>query len=223
MKRTITFVFASVLTSLLAGCASEKSKTISQRGWIGGDYVLAKHDTAWVRMDSSRGVSGTLPKSLPADQRAAIEITSLTTNAPARVAGLRSGDFVLELNHQPVTSLQAFRRTIDRSAPGTLLPVKIYRDGQFAEFQVPVGREKYKSGGNFSLILPTAVHRWDLWPNPGFSLVCVGYEPNPGLRHELGKSHEVYDENWSAYLVFMEISCGKRVVAQETVPVGQLE
>jgi membrane-associated protease RseP (regulator of RpoE activity) len=223
MKRIITLVLASMLASLLAGCASEKNKTVLQRGWIGGDYVLAKHDTAWVRLDSSRGVSGTLPKSMPADQKAAIEITSLTTNAPARAAGLRSGDFVMELNHQPVTSLRTFRRTIDRSAPGSLLPVKVYRNGQFTEFQVSVGREKYRSGGNFSLVLPTAVHRWDLWPNPGFSLVCVGYEPNPGLRHDLGKSHDVYDENWSAYLGFIELSCGKRVMAQESVTAGHTE
>ncbi len=220
MKRIATFVFAGALAFLPAGCSS--NKTILQRGWIGGDYVLARHDAAWQRMSNSPGVSGTLPESVHA-QKSAIEITGLATNAPARMAGLRSGDFVLELNHEPVTSLQAFRHTIDHSAPGTLLPVKAYHDGQFTEIQVPVGREKYRSGGCFSITLPTVVHRWDLWPNPGFSLVCVGYEPNPGLRHELGKTHEVYDENWSAYLGIIEVSSGNRITAQEPVAPGQLE
>ena len=73
------------------------------------------------------------------------------------------------------------------------------------------------------ITVPTVVHRWDLWPNPGFSLVCVGYEPNPGLRHDLGKNHEVYDENWSAYLAFLEISSGKRVLAQEPVAAGKTQ
>ena len=35
---------------LLAGCASEKSKPVLQRGWIGGDYVLAKRESAWGRL-----------------------------------------------------------------------------------------------------------------------------------------------------------------------------
>jgi hypothetical protein len=223
MKRIAIFVFASGLACLLAGCASEKNKTVLQRGWIGGNYVLAKRDTAWLHLCNSRAVAGTLPASVAADQKAAIEITGLATNAPAHAAGLRGGDFVLELNRRPVTNLRAFRHTIDHSAPGTLLPVKIYRDGQLAEFEVPVGREKYKGGGSFSFVLPTTVHRWDLWPNPGFSLVCVGYEPNPGLRNELGKTHEVYDESWSAYLVFMEISSGKRIVEQEPVVAGKVD
>jgi hypothetical protein len=223
MKCITNLVFAGALACLLAGCASEKNKTVSQRGWIGGDYVLAQRETAWRRLGNSPGVSGTLPKSVPSAQRAAIEITGLATNTPAGAAGLRKGDFVLELNHRPMTSLQAFRRTIDRSAPGTWLAVKAYRDGQSTEYQVPMGREKYKNGGYFSVVLPTVVHRWDLWPDPGFSLVCVGYEPNPGLRHELGKTHEVYDENWSAYVGFMEFSCGKRVMAQEPVAADKME
>lgn len=223
MKRIATFVFTSLLGFMLAGCASEKAKTMSQRGWIGGDYVLASRPTTWVRLCNSPGIAGTLPKSVPATQKVAIQITGLATNTPGYLAGLYPGDFVFELNHRPVTSLQAFRRTIDRSAPGSLLAVKAWRDGQIAEYQVPVGREKYKDGGCFSVTLPTVVHRWDLWPDPGFSLVLVGYEPNPGLRRELGRANEAYDENWSAYLVFMEVSSGKRVVAQELVAADKAE
>ncbi|MBW8863612.1 MAG: PDZ domain-containing protein, partial [Verrucomicrobia bacterium] len=119
MKRIAIYLFAGFLPVLLAGCASKK--TVSQRGWIGGSYVLSRHNSGWVRLCSSPGISGTLPKSVQATQNAAVEITTLATNTPARLAGLHEGDFILELNHQPVTSLQTFRRTIDRSAPGTLL------------------------------------------------------------------------------------------------------
>jgi hypothetical protein len=146
----------------------------------------------------------------------------MTTNAPAEVAGLRKGDFVLEVNHHAVTSLQRFRKTIDRSAPGALLTVRAYRDGEFLNCQVPVGREKYKRGGSITLVVPTVVHRWDLWPNPGFSVVVAGYETNPGLRRELNsaKPHdEVYDEDWSLYAGCIELSSGKRVISQEAVPV----
>jgi len=217
MKNIFTFLFAGLLALFLAGCAGTKTKTTSQRGWIGGEYVLAKYRTPWVTMANSPGTCGTLPQSLRSTQKAAIQITSMATNAPAGVAGLCRGDFVLEVNHRPVTSLQAFQRAIDHSEPGSLLAIKAYRDGQISDYQVAAGREKYKNGGFFSIVLPTVVHRWDLWPNPGFSLVCVGYEPNPGLRQELKNTHEVYDETWSAYLVFMEVSSGKRVLAQEPV------
>lgn len=217
MKQLVTLLISGLLALFLTGCAG--TKTVSQRGWIGGDYVLAKPGTAWVRMCGSPGVSGNLPKAVQATQKKAVHITGMSTNTPAYMAGLRKGDFVLEVNHRKVTSLEGFRRTVDRSKPGSLLAVKAYRDGQLLEYQVPVGREKYKNGGIFALAFPTVVHRWDLWPNPGFSLVCVGYEPNPGLRHEFGndsKTHgELYDESWSAYLVFMELSSGQRVVAQE--------
>jgi hypothetical protein len=86
------------------------------------------------------------------------------------------------------------------------------------DFTVPVGREKFKSGGYLRIMFPTVVHSWDLWPNPGFSLVMAGYEPNPGLRRELGdhpRTHEVYDEEWVAFLGFLEISKGKHIVSQE--------
>jgi S1-C subfamily serine protease len=132
MKNIFTFLFASLLALFLAGCANTKTKTISQRGWIGGEYVLAKYRTTWVTLANSPGVRGTLPPSLRSIQKAAIQVTGMTTNAPAGAAGLCHGDFVLEVNHQPVTSLRAFRRAIDRSEPGTMVAIKAYRDGQFA-------------------------------------------------------------------------------------------
>ena len=216
-----TLLAGLLLTLLGTGCAGTKTKALSERGWIGGQYVLAKSPNSAARIAGSPGVAGTLPKPLRSAQSGAIQITDLSTNAPAYAAGLRAGDFIVQVNQKPATSLQSFRRAIDRAKPGSSVTTKIYRDGQFAEYQVPVGREKYKDGGYFTISVPTVVHRWDLWPNPGFSLVCIGYEPNPGLRHEFGASAkakaELYDENWSAYLVFMELSSGERVVAQEPV------
>jgi hypothetical protein len=219
MKNIPVLLFGALLVCYLTGCAGTKKETYSQRGWIGGDYVLSKPGTAWVRLCSSPGIYGNLPKSVQEVQKSAVQITGLSTNAPAYAAGLRKGDFVTEVNHRSVTSLTGFRRTVDRCKPGATLTVKACRDGQFAEYQVPVGLEKYKYGGNLSLVFPTVVHRWDLWPNPGFSLVCVGYEPNPGTRENFEiqrkASDELYDESWSAYLVFIELSSGERVVAQE--------
>jgi membrane-associated protease RseP (regulator of RpoE activity) len=215
MKKIIISLSAGLLALSLVGCAG--TKTISQRGWIGGEYILAKPNTFWTVVNNSGAVRGTLPASLKSTQKSAIQIVGLATNAPAETAGLRKGDFVVEVNHKRITSLRSFRRTIDRSNPGELLAIKAYRDGQFIDCHVVVGREKYRKGGNFLVVVPTVVHRWDLWPNPGFSVVVAGYETNPGLRRELSGAKEVYDEDWSAYLGCLELSAGKRVIEQEPV------
>jgi hypothetical protein len=225
MKKLVVVLFSGLLTLVVSGCAG--TKTVHERGWIGGEYVLARPANSLARFAGAPGIWGNLPKAVQSNQMAAVEITQLATNAPAYTAGLRKDDFLLEVNHRPMTSLQKFRRVVDRSKPGSTLAVKAYRDGKITEYEVPVGCEKYKYGGNFSIIVPTVVHRWDLWPNPGFSLVCVGYEPNPGMRKEFGHSpkpnEQLYDESWSAYLVFMELSSGCRVIAEEPAGAGKRE
>lgn len=225
MKNITLWLFGSLLVISLSGCA--EPETVHQRGWIGGEYVLAKPNNSLARLAGAPGVSGNLPKAVQSNQMAAVEITHLATNVPTYAAGLRTGDFLLEINHRPMTSLQKFRRMVDRSKAGDTLAIKAYRDGKITEYDVTVGCEKYKYGGNFSIWVPTVVHRWDLWPNPGFSLVCVGYEPNPGTRQEFGHQpkpdEQLYDESWSAYLVFMELSSGSRVIAQEAANAGKRE
>jgi hypothetical protein len=227
MKKIVLLTYTALLAVSLCGCAGTKAEQVHQRGWIGGEYLLAKPNGSLACIVGAPGVWGNLPKAVQSNQMAAVEITHLATNAPTYTAGLRKGDFVLEVNHRPMTSLQKFRRVVDRSKPGDTLAIKAYRDGKITEYEVPVGCEKYKYGGNFTIYFPTVVHRWDLWPNPGFSLVCIGYEPNPGTRQEFGhqpKPHEeLYDEDWSAYLVLMELSSGCRVVAQEPVVAAKQE
>jgi hypothetical protein len=178
-RQTMAVLVLPILcVGLLSGCASPKEKPVSQRGWIGGEYKLARKQSFATAMSASPAVIGCLPKELAAKQKAAILITSLNTNAPAQAAGLRKDDLVLELNHQPVTRLRDFRRIIDRCEPGNTLAVKAYRDGQTLDFEVPVGKETFRHGGWFRIAFPTVVHGWDLWPNPGFSLVFVGYQHN---------------------------------------------
>ena len=105
------------------------AKPVLQRGWIGGEYVLAKPASFLVAMASTPGVVGSLPASVQQIQKAAVLVKELNTNTPAQLAGLRKGDLILELNHQPVTGLRAFRRIIDQSAPRTGLTVKAWRNG----------------------------------------------------------------------------------------------
>jgi len=217
MKISLLVLMAAGLA--MAGCATHTNKPLAERGWIGGEYTLARHQGGLRNCAADTGVESVSVKSLPPGQKAAIRLTHLGTNTPAALAGLQERDLITELDHQPVTRLQRFRSVIDHVAPGTPLPVKVYRKDQFMDFTVIVGREKYRPGGNLTLCLPTVVHGWDLWPNPGFSLVVAGYEPTPGIRHDLNAHvHEVYDEEWSVFLGFMEANKGKRVHSQAVVP-----
>jgi len=209
------FALPVLFLVLFSGCATQEKKPVSQRGWIGGEYKLARKKSVATEVSASPAMVGCLPQELARKQKAAVLVTSLDTNAPAQAAGLRTDDLVLELNHQPVTRLRDFRRIIDRSAPGSILAVRAYRDRQTLDFEVPVGKEAFRREGSFRIALPSVVQGWDLWPNPGFSLVFVGYEPNPGLRQQPGSSKDHFDEDWKVFAGIFEVSRGKRILAQK--------
>jgi hypothetical protein len=210
-----TLPIALLVVVICSGCATNHEKPVSQRGWIGGEYKLARKAGFITALCPSPAVSGGLPKGLETKQKSAVLITSLRTHSPVRTAGLQKGDLILELNHKPVTRLHDFRKVVDRCVPGTLLPVKAYRDGQTLDLEVPVGRESFRPGGSFSIVFPSVVHGWDLWLSPGVSLVFVGWEPNPGLRRELGSSREIFEEDWKVFAGIFELSSGKRITAQQ--------
>jgi hypothetical protein len=193
------FLAASGLALIMAGCASPPEKPSLVRGWIGGEYRPAK-----------------TPK---APRLAGIGVVALRSNTPAALAGLQSGDVILELDRQPVTRLTDFWRQIDSSKPGTSLPVKIYRHGGTLEYKMTVGRETFRNSGYFSVAMPAAVHQWNLWaPAHGFSVVFAGFELTSNYRHDVTEHtvyDTVYDKGWGVWLAFVQISKGKTVLSQE--------
>jgi hypothetical protein len=214
-RRTGALPFALLFPGLLSGCAAPREQPASRRGWIGGDYKLACRENFWNAVSPSPAVASGLPRELGSKLKSAIVFTGLRTNTPASRAGLQQKDYILEVNHQPVIRLRDFRRTIDQCKPGTTVTIRAYRDGKELDLPVLIGEETFRKGGTFSIVFPSVVHRWDLCLNPGVSFVIAGYEANPGLRHEMRNSREVFDEDWKAFAGIFELTKGKRVIAQK--------
>lgn len=229
-KTPIQFRIAAsiILTVFFAGCAGNKPQKpalVAQRGWIGGNYKPVHVPGFFVPRE---GI-GAFPSSIKT-QKAAVLIISLATNTPAWVSGLHEGDLPLELDHKPVASLQNFRHEIDRRPPGALLPVRYYREGQITNCNVFVGRELFRKQGTLAIVLPPVTDALKLWPDPGFSLIVLGYKPNPGCRKELAsvqeqfahscdpKGYQSQDEDWRAWLAIFCLSKETCILSQEFAP-----
>ena len=224
-----------------AGCstAGSKSKPVAakpevthERGWIGGKYDVATR--RWFAPDNA---IRTIPPALTNSYRDALLVTDLGSNSPIREAGLQEGDLILQVNHKPVKKLQDFHQVVDQAEPGTVLPVTAWRDGQTNEYEVPVGKETYKTDGNFSIVLSVPLYRihlgdLDPFPNPDFSLLAVGLQHDhrdryPDLRSVKagylnkysGSKYEPYERDWRAWLAIFHLERGKTILAQENVPV----
>jgi hypothetical protein len=141
---------------------------------------------------------------------------------------------ILACAQQPVTTLKAFRRLVDGRAPGSWLPLTAWREGRTFDCNVPVGRETFKRWATFriGITLPNLSDfgHLDLWPNPGFDLAVLGFEPSADGRKELGSAECIYqracnrgqytpsDQDWEAWLAVFGLSREKRIVSQENVP-----
>jgi hypothetical protein len=186
------------------------------------DFLLGDDDTIYC-----------FPAALAAAQKAGILTTALDANTPAYRAGLRAGDLILELGHQPVTDLPGFWRVVTETGPGASLPVRAYRAGQTIDLTVTVGREKYQEEGNITVGLPGFLQPLHPIPTrnaPSFSLMALGYEKNDHSPFEFGSvkaqyrrdchpkdKQEGHDEDWSCWLAIFRASKGKKILAQETV------
>ena len=166
---------------IMTGCCSKtKPEPRHERGWIGGEYKAVCK----------------VPAELKNQKKTCVLLTDLATNTPAYAAGLRPGDLILEVNHQRPTGLRSFRDSVDRSQPGSVLPIQVWHETQKMEYDVRVGRETYTANGTFMIGLPPFLHPLQLWPSSGFSVGVVGYELESGSeRKELQSAETTYLKN----------------------------
>ncbi len=74
----------------------------------------------------------------PLDRIAGAVAVLVTRGSPAESAGMEPGDIVVEWNNQPVDDDGALRLMIARTAVGSTVPVKVYREGHDMTLQVKV-------------------------------------------------------------------------------------
>jgi hypothetical protein len=210
-------VYALVMS--LCGCATshqkEKVKEVHERGWIGGEYRVVK----------------SFPKALSPRPKTGLLLVALSTNTPAYAAGLRVGDVILEVDHEPIKRLLDFRRQIDARKPGTLIPIFALRNEKSLDCDVIVGRETFRRDGALSVGLPWFTGEWHPWPtreNLSVSLIFLGYESESEKRGELGSvknsylrecdpKHEVYDQDWRCWAAIVQVNKSENILKQEQV------
>ncbi|MCY1000645.1 trypsin-like peptidase domain-containing protein [Myxococcus sp. MISCRS1] len=101
----------------------EKEGTVT-RGWLG----VAVQD-----------VTPDLGAALGVPVRDGALVTDVTQGTPAAEAGLRPDDLIVEAGGRPIASGRALTRTVALKAPGSTLPLTVYRDGKKTEVNVTLG------------------------------------------------------------------------------------
>jgi uncharacterized iron-regulated protein len=81
------------------------------------------------RASDGRRARPTLGVSLAADATAGVRIEGVSDGSIAAAAGLRAGDFFVQLAGRPVKRSADVVAAISRQAPGTWLPMRVRRDG----------------------------------------------------------------------------------------------
>jgi serine protease Do len=96
-------------------------------------------------------------------------IGDVSPDTPAAKAGMQRGDVVLELNGQPVNGSDELSVRVSQMAPGSVAPLKIFRNGESKDMDVTLGEypEKAAAKGEQGETAPAGlkgIHVQDLAP-----------------------------------------------------------
>jgi len=98
--------------------------------WVTGELLARGHVRRSVLGIGARArpIVPSLQRRLGVDQRAAVEILSISKRSPAQAAGLRKGDLILELEGTPLESVSAIQRLLRDWPSGRPALLRIARD-----------------------------------------------------------------------------------------------
>jgi hypothetical protein len=225
------------LVLLATGCGSDK--VAQQRGWIGGEYLMAQRPS-WRISSENAQVVPALPKQLEGKQKAAIFVSEVYTNTPLAVAGIHAGDLILAVDQQPVEKLNAFQRIIDRCKPGSTVSLSVFREGEALNHKVTIGRETYEDWHTFAIGIGISGRlEVDLIPDPDFSLIALGYShgrqrgelhsPRNEYTRQIHEANQnqrtnkfaISAESWRTWLAIFSVGGSRSILSQETVESSQ--
>ncbi len=79
-------------------------------------------------------------KSLGLKFRGGVLVADVIPDAPAEVAGIKSGDVILNFDGKKIRTLEGFREKVAQIKPGKTVRIKIWRDGETKEFKVKLDK-----------------------------------------------------------------------------------
>ena len=218
-----------VTTALLCGCASSEKKTqtkkIHERPWIGGTFERVSTPAA-VRTNAQKRFAGH-----------GLLVTRVREETPLAKAGIAEGDLLLTMNGKNVRFQHHLEKAIDEAGSGPIT-VNIFRDGEVTEKSIVAGVERYQEVHHIMFGIWLSSHLdFDLYPNPDFSLVALGYDTKGkrlDLRDAVAKyrtAHGEYrrddnegwqglssEEGWKTWLGPIMYSENKLIISQESAP-----
>lgn len=211
--------------ALLCGCASSNSKPQAKktydRPWIGGSFERVA-TPASVRTNAQHFAGH------------AMLLTRVREETPLAQSGLREGDLVLAVNGQNIRFEKDLLKIVDHN-DSSPLRLAIYRHGEILEQSVTPGTERFQKIHNIAFGLGISTHLvFDLFPNPDFNLVALGYD-SQGKRLDLRSASARYridqgeltraskdgwqglhsDEGWRAWLGPLSVSENNLIISQE--------
>ena len=96
----------------------------------------------------TRGYLGIVPQDVTADLAQAFNLPDqngalvgdISPNTPAARAGIKSGDIIVAINDKPINDAHALRLTVSDYSPGTVVNVKLYRNGRVKTVSVTLAQ-----------------------------------------------------------------------------------
>jgi len=201
---------AGLIVALCAGCASgeKKAKTIHERSWIGGSFEVVP-----------------TPKEARAKQfgRFAPLVTRVAPESPLGQAGVREGDLALAIDGKTMRNEKSVGKALENAAANAIT-VTVYRGGEFQDVVVRPGVERYQDWGFLAFGLSFSPNlSFDLYPNPDFSLVALGFDrestrvqfADPKTKYLRAIKGNLDEEGWKAWLGPVSLAKRKRILSQE--------
>lgn len=93
----------------------------------------------YLGIDSGGEVDETMSRALGLERARGFVLGTVVPDSPADIAGLMTGDVVLSLNGNPITSYTDFRMEIGNSSPGSEITLGILRNGERMSIEVELG------------------------------------------------------------------------------------